>query len=82
MAEDRFYEEGGDLYLKDAVTDETMLIKNFYGAYDAKFSPGYVPRALSQDETFVFFSYSKHLTPFGALLEGLLNSDYHFQSQR
>lgn len=80
MAEDRFYEEGGDLYLKDAVTDETMLIKNFYGAYDAKFSPGYVPRALSQDETFVFFSYSKHLTPFGALLEGLLNSDYHFQT--
>ena len=80
MAEDRFYEEGGDLYLKDAVTDETMLIKNFYGAYDIKFSPGYVPRALSQDETFVFFSYSKHLTPFGALLEGLLNSDYHFQT--
>ncbi|WP_235070446.1 hypothetical protein [Turicibacter sp. TJ11] len=79
-AEDRLYEEDGSLYLKDVITDESMLIKNFYGTYDAKFSPGYVPKALSQDETFVFFSYSKHLTPFGALLEGLLNSDYHFQT--
>lgn len=78
--EGRLYEEGGNLYLRDATTDETMLIKKFNGTYDAKFSPGYVPRALSQDETFVFFSYSKHCTPFGAFLEGLLNSDYHFQT--
>ncbi len=80
MDEERLYGEEGHLYLKDATTNEPLLIKQFDGTYNAKFSPGYVPRALSPDETFVFFSYSKHRTPFGAFLEGLLHSDYQFQT--
>lgn len=72
--------ENGDLYLSNLSTNQQTLLKNFHGIFDIKFSPGYSPLAISKDGTFVFFSYSKHATPFGLLFEAMINPNYQFQT--
>lgn len=70
--------ENGDLFLQNQATNEKTLIKDFKGSYDGKFSPGYIASAISEDGKYVYYSYGKHLTPIGVILESLINPNYKF----
>ena len=70
------YSENGDLFLLNKITNETTKLKDFKGIYDAKFSGGYSAQGISEDGQYVFYSYGKHLTPMGVILEGLISDNF------
>jgi len=73
---DKVYSENGDLFLLNKVTNETTKLKDFKGIYDVKFSGGYSAQGISEDGQHVFYSYGKHLTPMGVILEGLISDNF------
>ena len=73
---DKVYSENGDLFLLNKITDETTKLKDFKGIYDVKFSGGYSAQGISEDGQHVFYSYGKHLTPMGVILEGLISDNF------
>ena len=72
----KLYSENGDLFLLNKVTNETTKLKDFKGIYDVKFSGGYSAQGISEDGQHVFYSYGKHLTPMGVILEGLISDNF------
>ena len=73
---DKVYSENGDLFLLNKITNETTKLKDFKGIYDVKFSGGYSAQGISEDGQHVFYSYGKHLTPMGVILEGLISDNF------
>ena len=73
---DKVYSENGDLFLLNKITNETIKLKDFKGIYDVKFSGGYSAQGISEDGQHVFYSYGKHLTPMGVILEGLISDNF------
>ena len=73
---DKVYSENGDLFLLNKITNETTKLKDFKGIYDVKFSGGYSAQGISEDGQYVFYSYGKHLTPMGVILEGLISDNF------
>jgi Tol biopolymer transport system component len=61
----------GNIYLQNNVTKERKIIKKYYGIYEPKFSPGYIPLQIV-DNKYLVYDRSKHLTPIGQILEILL----------
>ena len=72
----KLYSENGDLFLLNKITDEKTKLKDFKGIRDAKFSGGYGAKGISEDGQYVFYSYGKHLTPMGVILEGLISDNF------
>ena len=72
----KLYSENGDLFLLNKITNETTKLKDFKGIYDVKFSGGYSAQGISEDGQYVFYSYGKHLTPMGVILEGLISDNF------
>ncbi len=65
----------GSLYLMKNGKEE--LLKKFIGFYDSKFNSGHTPIGFSPDGKFIIYHSSEHLTPFGTLIEGMFDKDYH-----
>lgn len=65
----------GSLYIKDKEANKTELLKRYIGIYDSKFSGGYNPVKLSDDNKYLFFTYNGHQTPIGVILESLIFQD-------
>lgn len=63
----------GSLYLLENGNEK--LIKKFYGLYDSKFT-GYHPIGFSPDGKYLVYLSSENLTPFGAILEGMITNSY------
>lgn len=60
----------GSIYI--AQNGEEKCINKFYGLYDDKFT-GYRPLGLSPDGKFLIYYSAEHLTPYGVMMEELLN---------
>ena len=60
----------GSMYIVQ--NGKEKLLKKYYGIYDNKFSPGYVPIGFSPDGKYLVYSSTGHLTPIGSIAEGLV----------
>jgi len=61
----------GSLYLiKDG---KEVLLKRYYGIYDSKFAPGYVPLGFSPDSQYLIYAWTGHFTPLGSVLGHLIS---------
>lgn len=63
----------GSIYITQ--NGEEKCINKFYGLYDNKFT-GYRPLGLSPDGKFLIYHSAEHLTPYGVMMEGLLNGSF------
>ncbi len=59
--------EDGSIYL--SFSDRKVVVEKFNGMYDSKFSPGFTPVSLSEDGMYLFYTASRHATPFGVFLQ-------------
>lgn len=69
----------GNLYMINSKTKEEILLKKYIGVYDDKFT-GYTPIKVSDDGKFLFYIGNKHITPIGAILEGIIFGDSVFET--
>lgn len=61
----------GSIYLnKDG---KEFLLKRYYGIYDSKFAPGYVPLGFSPNGQYLIYTWTDHFTPLGTILELLIH---------
>jgi len=63
----------GSLYLDK--NGHEIQLKHYYGVYDSKFSPGYVPLGFSPDGKYLLYSWTGHWTPAGTFFESLVNEN-------
>jgi hypothetical protein len=66
-------ERKGSIYLIENGKEE--CIKKFNGIYDSKFT-GYSPIGFSPDGNYLVYHSMDHLTPFGTIVEGIINDSY------
>ena len=67
------FNKRGSMYL--ARNGKETELRHYYGIYDSKFSPGYVPLGFSPDGKYLLYSWTGHFTPVGWLLESMVREN-------